>query len=122
MLAEGFNEVIRDTIAELPDWVRSALQQVDIIVQDAPGVEASEALGDAPAEELLGLYLGTPLPERSFETTGELSDVIFIYREPHLALALPDASLKREVAKTLLHEVAHHFGFDDDELTAAGWG
>ncbi len=122
MLAAGFNEVIRETIAELPDWVRSALQQVDIIVQDAPGDEASDALADSSAASLLGLYLGTPLPERSFASAGELSDVIFIYREPHLALEVPDDELRREIAKTLLHEIAHHFGFDDDELTATGWG
>jgi len=73
------------------------------------------------AEDLLGLYTGIPLTERDSNYAGALPDVIYIFREPHLKLDLPESELRAEIAKTVLHEVAHYFGLEDDYLEEQGW-
>jgi predicted Zn-dependent protease with MMP-like domain len=82
--------------------------------------EADEHL-DPDGEGLLGLYLGLPLPERGADYAGELPDVIYIFRRPHIELALPHAELREEIARTLIHEVAHYFGIEDERLDELGW-
>jgi predicted Zn-dependent protease with MMP-like domain len=86
------------------------------LVQD----EADEFL-DPDGEGMLGLYTGVPLPERGTDYAGELPDVIYIFRRPHLEMQLSPAELQEEVARTLIHEVAHYFGIDDDHLDKIGW-
>jgi predicted Zn-dependent protease with MMP-like domain len=71
---------------------------------------------------LLGLYLGVPLPERGADYAGELPDVIYIFRRPHLDMGLPQDELRHEIARTLIHEIAHYFGIEDDHLDKIGWG
>jgi predicted Zn-dependent protease with MMP-like domain len=101
----------------LPDWVQNALDNIEILV-----LEEADADLDPEGEGLLGLYLGLPLPERGVEYAGELPDVIYIFRRPHLQLGLAANELREEVARTLIHEVAHYFGIDDDHLDEIGWG
>ncbi len=117
MTPEAFEAVVHDVMQQLPDWVHKAFDNLEVLVLD----EADEDL-DPDGEGLLGLYVGTPLPERSIDQAGELPDVIYIFRLPHLELGLPDRELREEVAKTLIHEVAHYFGIDDDHLDDIGWG
>ena len=71
---------------------------------------------------MLGLYTGVPLTERESGNAGELPDVIYLFRRPHLELGLTTADLREEIAKTLIHEIAHYFGIDDDHLDDIGWG
>ncbi len=111
-----FETVVRHTIERMPDWVRGALDNVEVLVLD----EADEYL-DPDGMGLLGLYLGVPLTERSADYAGELPDVIYIFRRPHLALGLPQDELRMEISKTLIHEIAHYFGIDDDHLDEIGW-
>ncbi len=112
-----FEAVVRETLNGLPDWVQNALDNIEILVME----EADEYL-DPGGQGLLGLYLGLPLPERGVEYAGELPDVIYIFRRPHLELGLLPDELREEVARTLIHEVAHYFGIDDDHLDEIGWG
>ena len=112
-----FEAVVRETVDGLPEWVQNALDNLEILVME----EADEDL-DPEGEGLLGLYLGLPLPERGVDYAGELPDVIYIFRLPHLELGLPADELREEVARTLIHEVAHYFGIDDDHLDEIGWG
>jgi len=112
-----FETVIRETMSGLPEWVQDALDNIEILVLD----EADEDL-DPDGEGLLGLYVGMPLPERGVDYAGELPDVIYIFRLPHLELGLPPGELEDEIARTLIHEVAHYFGIDDDHLDEIGWG
>jgi predicted Zn-dependent protease with MMP-like domain len=113
---EEFEAVVRETMAKLPDWVHDALDNIEVLVLD----EADAGL-DVDGDGLLGLYLGLPLPERGIDYAGELPDVIYIFRLPHLALGLPDDELRVEIATTLIHEIAHYFGIDDDHLHEIGW-
>ena len=102
---------------DLPEWVHKAFDNLEVLVLD----EADATL-DPEGEGLLGLYTGLPLPERGVDYAGELPDVIYLFRLPHLELGLPPYELRMEIAKTLIHEVAHYFGIDDDHLDDIGWG
>lgn len=112
-----FEAVVDDALGLLPDWVHEALENIEILVID----EADEHL-DPDGSGLLGLYVGVPLHERGSDYAGELPDVIYLFRKPHLELGLAADALCDEIAHTLIHEIAHYFGLDDDQLDALGWG
>lgn len=112
-----FERIVRTVIGQLPGWVQSALREIDIRILDEPG-----ELDAAEDPDLLGLYVGLPLTEREANHFGELPDAIYLFRLPHLELGLPEDELHEEIAKTLIHEIAHHFGIDDDHLDEIGWG
>jgi len=114
---DEFEAVVDAALAYLPDWVHEALENIEILVIDEP----DEHL-DPDVDGLLGLYVGVPLHERGSDYAGELPDVIYLFRKPHLELGLDTAELRDEIARTLIHEIAHYFGIDDDQLDALGWG
>ena len=117
MKRNEFEAAVRQALDSLPDWVRQGLDNIEVLVVD----EADEEL-DPQGQGLLGLYLGLPLPERGADYAGELPDVIYIFRRPHLDLGLPPEELRHEISRTLIHEIAHYFGIDDDHLDEIGWG
>ncbi len=112
-----FEAVVADAVDRLPEWVHDALDNIELLVVD----EADDEL-DPGGQGLLGLYVGLPLPERGADYAGELPDVIYIFRRPHLEMNLPTDELHDEIRKTLIHEIAHYFGIDDDHLDEIGWG
>ena len=112
-----FETVVSETMDRLPDWVHEGLDNIEVLVVDEPDEEL-----DPQGQGLLGLYVGLPLPERGADYAGELPDVIYIFRRPHLQLGLSPDELRHEIARTLIHEIAHHFGIDDDRLEEIGWG
>jgi predicted Zn-dependent protease with MMP-like domain len=112
-----FEAIVQEAMDRLPDWVHEALEHIEIRVTDAPGEEREPG-----EDDLLGLYVGTPLTERSLDDILTEPDVIYIYRVPHLELELPRDELREEIATTLIHEIAHYFGIDDDHLDEIGWG
>ena len=104
---ERFEELVADAIDALPAWVHEHLENVEVIVEDRP-----------PRGEgnLLGKYHGIPLTERSYYA-GVLPDTITLYRRTIEREAGDDeGSLKRTIAHTVEHEVAHFFGISDDRL------
>ena len=112
-----FEAVVQETMDRLPDWIHEALDNVEIQVADEP----DEGL-DPDGQGLLGLYVGLPLTERDSNHAGELPDIIYVFRRAHLELGLPPVELREEIARTLIHEIAHYFGIDDDHLDEIGWG
>ena len=114
---DAFESFVFEVMDSLPGWVHDGLDNIEVLVTDEPTPEQ-----DPQGEGLLGLYEGIALPERGVEYAGELPDVVHIFRLPHLALGLPDDELRQEIAKTLIHEIAHYFGIDDDHLDDIGWG
>lgn len=115
MNRDDFNATVQRAVKRLPAWVHEALDNVELLVLDVPEPDMDpEGLG------LLGLYVGVPLPERG-EYLAELPDVVYLFREPHLELGLEGFELEQEIEKTLVHELAHYFGFDDAELEALGY-
>jgi predicted Zn-dependent protease with MMP-like domain len=112
-----FETIAQEVMNTLPDWVHEALEHIEIRVTDEPGDESE------PGEEgMLGLYVGTPLTERSLDDIVELPDIIYVYRLPHLEMDLSPEELREEIATTLVHEIAHYFGIDDEHLVDIGWG
>ena len=112
-----FEAAVQQVMDSLPGWVHEGLHNIQVLVLDEP----DEHL-DPEGQGLLGLYVGVPLPERGSDYAGELPDVIYIFRRPHLKLGLPPDELQNEIATTLIHEIAHYFGIDDDHLDEIGWG
>ncbi|GGC96030.1 hypothetical protein GCM10011512_23810 [Tersicoccus solisilvae] len=112
---EDFDLAVRMALRDIPDDLRAAMSNVAVFVAEEP--EDTEDAG------LLGLYEGTPLTERdSWWDAGSLPDRITIYRRPILALAGTPDDVVAEIRTTVVHEVAHHFGIDDDRLEELGWG
>jgi predicted Zn-dependent protease with MMP-like domain len=113
MRASTFERYVREAVQSLPLQFQAALDNVEIVIEDRPSRAVMEQMGEGPP--LLGLYQGTPLPEREL---GEVSlpDKISIYREEILDLGLTGTDLVEEIRLTVLHELGHYFGLDDDEM------
>ncbi len=114
-----------DDIADLAERALEAIparlarhvQGVGITVEDMPDDDTLEELGIESAWELTGLYVGTPLPQRSVEDIARQPDMIFLFREPILLEWIETGEdLDRLVRSVLIHEVAHHFGFSDADI------
>lgn len=110
-----FERLVGRALKSLPREIHDQLDNVEFIVKDEPDVDDR-----APDEELFGLYSGTPLHERGGGYTMSVPDVITLFRGP-LERAFPDPDeLRAEVRITLLHEIAHHLGIDEDRVAALG--
>jgi predicted Zn-dependent protease with MMP-like domain len=114
-----FEEAVDDAIDRIPDDLARAMDNVAIFV-----VEEYEPGPGEPADtELLGLYEGTPLTERdAWWESGSLPDRISIFRGPLMRHCDTRDELVEEVLVTVVHEIAHHFGIDDNRLHELGWG
>lgn len=110
---EEFEEYVNDALDAIPDELFSRLDNCIIIIED-----------DAPADDpdLLGLYDGVPLTERDTTYGGVLPDRIFIYRNPTLRICDTVEDVVDEVNITVVHEIAHFFGIDDERLHELGYG
>lgn len=104
MTSEQFDALVEQAIARLPGRFRRRLQNLVFVVEQEP-----------PQPGLLGLYQGVPLTERG-ATSPVLPDQITIYQGPHERAAMSLAHLERMVEDTVLHEVAHYFGFNEQQV------
>ncbi|HEX7589496.1 MAG TPA: metallopeptidase family protein [Demequinaceae bacterium] len=114
MTRAEFEEAVVDALDQIPEELARLMDDVVVLVED-----------DSPAggPVLLGLYEGVALTDRGNSWGhGELPDRIFIYRNPTLAMCRTAKEVRDEVAVTVVHEIAHHFGIDDDRLHELGWG
>jgi len=108
-----FAEYAQDALDSVPAELRAHMSNVQIVVEDEP----------PPGQRLLGLYQGVPLTRRSSNYGAVLPDKITIYRGPLVRLYGHDPdTLRREVGRVVLHEVAHHFGISDERLHELGLG
>ena len=114
-------EVIR-IIDRLPRRFREQLRNVEFVVEDRPSPDLLRAEGlDPRRDSLYGIYQGVPLPERSSLDPPLLPDKISIFAEP-LMEDFPDPDeLRNEMRLTVLHEIAHYFGMDEDEIEELGY-
>jgi predicted Zn-dependent protease with MMP-like domain len=110
---DAFDELVAIALDEIPEQLVRLMENVVVLVDDEPPPEE-------PAD-LLGLYVGTPLTERDASYTFVPPDQVFIFRGPLLRMCADAEELAEEVAITVVHEVAHHFGIEDDQLHAWGW-
>lgn len=115
-----FIELIRQAVQGIPPPFSEHLQQVDIVVKTRPLRDDLAAADLGPGDSMYGFYRGIPLTERDGSYTLVAPDVIDIYQEP-LEEDFPDEhELVEEIRVTVLHELAHFFGIDDDRLEELG--
>jgi predicted Zn-dependent protease with MMP-like domain len=114
MTMPEFEAAVSDALDSVPPELARLMSNVVVLVED-------DAPPDAP--DLLGLYEGTPLTERDDGwAAGSLPDRITIFRRPALEFCASPEEVVEEVRITVIHEIAHHFGIDDDRLHELGWG
>ncbi|HEU4343143.1 MAG TPA: metallopeptidase family protein [Candidatus Binatia bacterium] len=107
---------------KLPRRFRERLHNVEIVVEARPAKDLLRSVGlDPRSDTLYGLYQGVPLPERSEFYPPILPDKISIFSEPLLRDFADPEELREQIRTTLLHEIAHYFGFDDDEIDKLGY-
>ncbi|PVE95743.1 MULTISPECIES: metallopeptidase family protein [Microbacterium] len=112
MDAAAFEALVIDELDQLPDDMVDGLENVVFVVEDRP---------EDGTLDLLGLYDGLALTERTQYGMGELPDRIVLFREPHLAQCETETELRDEIHTTLVHEIAHFYGLDDEQLHEMGW-
>ena len=106
-----FEEMVVTALDGLPEELGRLMENVAVTVEH----------GQGPAG-LLGLYEGTPLTSRTWDYAAVMPDLIIIYRREICAVCRTEAEVEEQVRRTVIHEVAHHFGIDDDRLGELGWG
>ena len=115
-----FIEVVRRALRDIPPPFADHLRKVDIVVTLRPsGADLADA-GLAPDESMYGFYRGIPLTERDGGYNMVAPDVIHIYQEPLEEDCADDEELMQEIRVTVVHELAHFFGIDDDRLEELG--
>ena len=110
---DQFEQLVTDELDLLPDDMIDGIENVGFVTQSRP---------DDGSLRLLGLYTGVALTRRGQYGHGELPDRIVLYREPLLSISRDLAELKQNVHVTLVHEIGHYYGLDDEELQKLGWG
>jgi predicted Zn-dependent protease with MMP-like domain len=110
--AEEFEELVADALDGLPPELSALMDNVAIFVEDE----------SADEPDLLGVYEGIPLTERTSSYVMAVPDRIIVYRLPTLRISADADEVVRQVQVTVVHEIAHHFGIDDERLHELGYG
>jgi predicted Zn-dependent protease with MMP-like domain len=123
---QQFDTLFEQVLNELPQHLHEMLDETPVIVEDCPSVELlAELEMDRDEDVLCGLHSGTPLTERSVSHSPDLPETIHIFREGIIQTAggwdAGYAAISREIRITLLHEIGHHFGLDEDDLEKLGY-
>jgi predicted Zn-dependent protease with MMP-like domain len=105
-----FEEMVMNALDDLPEELGQLMSNIVVMVEHGPGPQG-----------LLGLYEGVPLTSRTTGYTGVLPDHITIYRLAICAICRSEQGVADQVRRTVIHEVAHHFGIDDERLHELGW-
>jgi predicted Zn-dependent protease with MMP-like domain len=107
---DRFEEMVVAALDDLPEDLGRLMRNVAVTVEHDPGPPG-----------LLGLYQGVPLTSRTSQYAGVLPDRITIYRRAICAISRTEDEVASQVRRTVIHEVGHHFGIDDDRLDELGW-
>jgi predicted Zn-dependent protease with MMP-like domain len=117
-----FRQLVREAVAELPPALLERVHNVAIVIERRPTARDRKAAGVGPGRTLLGLYHGIPLTQRGEYYNLVPPDKISIYQEPIEEFCRDDDEVREQVRKTVLHELGHYFGIDDDRLHELGMG
>ncbi len=119
---EEFEELVDEALEAIPKAFEPYMEGLAIDIEPMPDRETLEEMGIDDPRDLLGLYRGTPLTGRSVEHSMRMPDSIVIYQRNIERMCRTRRQLVRQIRKTILHEVGHHFGLDEDELDRIGYG
>ena len=119
MRRSRFRRLVERALDEIPEQLAARMDNVVILLRNQPTAEELDSVGLSGRHTLLGLYIGQPLTNRGWY--GEtLPDRIMIYQQPIESICRSEDEVVEQVRETVLHEVAHHFGIDDDRLDEIG--
>lgn len=124
MSSDRFEELVSSALSLLPPEFETHMDNVSVVVVDRPDAALLRDMGydpDDPEDTIFGLYEGVPLTERLHDDL-LLPDQITIFREPLLAYCETETHVIEEVRITVLHEIGHFFGMDEDRLEELGYG
>lgn len=117
MNAEKFRAVAERALNALPERFCLALENVVIVTEDFPDAGIQRQMQLATPYDLLGLYEGNPVTERSVMASGSLPDMIYLYRQPILAACAESGEeIDHCIRHVLIHEIGHHFGYSDEQM------
>lgn len=119
---QRFGELVQNALDELPAQFTEVIETTRIEIHDRPTPSMLRASHVAPGHTLLGLYHGRPQTRRNVEDSGVLPDVIYLFQEEIETLCGSEEDLVAEVRRTVLHEIGHHFGLDEQNLDELGYG
>lgn len=121
MSRKRFEALVAEALRGIPLDLRRALDNIEVVVDDRPTPEQLADVDLAPDDVLFGLYQGTPLPERSPMLPYTLPDVITIFQGPLEDECATEDEIREEIRRTVIHEIAHYFGIDEDRLAELGY-
>ncbi len=116
-----FEQLVAEALRAIPPDLRRALDNIEVIVDDWPTDDQLADAGLGPEDLLFGLYQGTPLPDRSPLLPYTLPDVITIFQGPLEEEFSGEDDVREEIRRTVVHEIAHYFGIDEDRLAELGY-
>jgi predicted Zn-dependent protease with MMP-like domain len=121
MTRKSFEKLVSEAVNALPDQFLSRLDNVEIVVEDFPSLDIQQIEGLESPYDLLGYYEGVPLTERDETASPWLPDRITVFQKPLEAICTSRLELIEEVQRTVVHEVAHYFGIEEDRISELGW-
>ncbi len=123
-----FDEHLDWVLARMPPLIHELIERVPLHVEDYPSDEVMDNMNVEYLDDLCGLYTGIPIGEKSVTHSGVMPDVVTIYREGILSAAadrngrITTKSLREQIRITILHELAHHHGLNEEDLRQLGYG
>lgn len=109
-----FERLVEEALDSLPEHFANLLDNIVVVVEEEPNAADLDVMDD-PDGELLGIYRGTPLTQRSYSSF-RLPDQVAIFRGPILRVTHGAREAKRQIRETVIHELGHHFGLGDDDM------
>lgn len=118
---QAFDRLVKGAVRRIPREIREHLDNIAIVVRKRPSQEMLDEAGVPPGDTLLGLYQGVSLTERAVTAPPLFPDTIFLFQEPLEEMCETIEELEEEIALTVVHEVAHALGMDEDRLAELGY-
>lgn len=118
MTRDAFRALVAEAIDSIPERFARHVRNVAIVIEDTPSDDLLEEMGIEPPDTLLGLYQGTPLPERTWDHGNALPDRVLLFQGPIEEDAAVDGDVVGVIGETLIHELGHYFGMDEEQIMA----
>jgi predicted Zn-dependent protease with MMP-like domain len=117
-----FRRLIEEALDTLPGEIRLRMENVTVLVEEEPTAEQMQCAGLDPLQDtLFGFYEGSPLSQRGYDFGMALPDRIILFYRPLVESFRSPAAIREEIRRTVVHEVAHFLGLDDDEIEDLGY-